>query len=80
MGNSTHGPADRQTRTQKSTNPLAAALLHNDGRHSLLHSTQSRVNAELRVVERTTATAVQQPITAARHVVQSPALQNILSI
>jgi hypothetical protein len=80
VGNPTRCHANPQTRTQKSTNPLAAALLHSDGRHRLLHSTQSRVNAELRVVERTTETAVQQPITAPRHVVRSFALQNILSI
>jgi hypothetical protein len=80
VGNPTRSPANRQTRTQKSTNTLAASLLHSGGRHRLLHSTQSHVNAELRVVERTTSIAEQQPITAPRHAVQSPALQNIRSI
>jgi hypothetical protein len=80
VGNPTCCLAKSQTRTQKSTTPLAAALLHSHGRHRLLHSTESRVNAELRVLERTTATAVQQPITAPRHAVQSSALQKILSV
>jgi len=75
VGNPTRRPAKCQTRTEKSTNPLATALLHNDERHRLLHSNQSRVNAELRFIERATETAVRQPITALRHTVQSPALQ-----
>ena len=81
MGNTTRSPANHLTRNQKSANPLENALLHSDGRHRLLHHTQSRDNAELRFVERTTESAVQQPITAPRYAVQRPSLQKkILSI